>query len=152
MLGRGTQARWPARTMATWTERVTGAAGRAEALRRIAAAPHAPAVAGALLAVLAAAQAIAQPAIKPGASKATTLQIAFVLLALFTTLPLGLLWAYPAAAAVAVCAAMRAVPLGLSRADRGGPDRRAGCSCTGSVAAARSCWPRASRCRSWCWR
>jgi hypothetical protein len=31
--------------------------------------------------------------------------VAFVLLALFTTLPLGLLWAHPAAAAVTVCAA-----------------------------------------------
>ena len=67
-------------------------------------APHAPAVAGALLAVLAAAQAIAQPAIT-SSLQGEELQIAFVLIALFTVLPLGLLWAYPAAAAVAVSAA-----------------------------------------------
>jgi len=67
-------------------------------------APHAPAVAGALLAVLAAAQAIAQPAIN-SSLQGEELQIAFVLLALFTALPLGLLWAYPTAAAVAVSAA-----------------------------------------------
>ena len=78
--------------------------GRAETLRRIAMAPHAPAVAAALLAVLAAAQAIAQPAIN-SSQEGEELQIAFVLLALFTVLPLGLLWAYPAAAAVAVSAA-----------------------------------------------
>jgi signal transduction histidine kinase len=75
----------------------------AAALRRIAAAPHTPAVAGASLAVLAAAQAIAAP---PGMSAGVAnLQIAFVLLALATALPLGLLWAYPPVAAVAVCAA-----------------------------------------------
>ena len=73
-------------------------------LRRTAAAPHTPAVAGALLAVLAAAQAIAVPASTSGTG-AADLQIAFVLLALATALPLGLLWAYPEAAAVAVCAA-----------------------------------------------
>ena len=78
--------------------------GRAETLRRIAMTPHAPAVAGALLAVLAAAQAIAQPAIN-SSLEGEELQIAFVLLALFTALPLGLLWAYPTAAAVAVSAA-----------------------------------------------
>jgi signal transduction histidine kinase len=77
---------------------------RAEALRRVAAGPHAPAVAGALLAVVAGAQAIAQPAGNAG-SYGGDLQVAFVLLALFTTLPLGLLWAHPAAAAVAVSAA-----------------------------------------------
>ncbi len=78
--------------------------GRAETLRRIAMAPHAPAVAAALLAVLAAAQAIAQPAIN-SSLEGEELQIAFVLLALFTALPLGLLWAYPTAAAVTVSAA-----------------------------------------------
>jgi signal transduction histidine kinase len=78
--------------------------GWAETLRRIAMTPHAPAAAGALLAVLAAAQAIAQPAIN-SSLEGQELQIAFVLLALFTALPLGLLWAYPAAAAVAVSAA-----------------------------------------------
>jgi signal transduction histidine kinase len=78
--------------------------GRAETLRRIAMAPRAPAAAAALLAGLAAAQAIAQPAIN-SSLQGEELQIAFVLLALFTALPLGLLRAYPAAAAVAVSAA-----------------------------------------------
>ena len=70
-------------------------------LRRTAAAPHTPAVAGALLGVLAAAQAIAVPASTSG-TDAADLQIAFVLLALATALPLGLLWGYPEAAAAAV--------------------------------------------------
>ena len=78
--------------------------GWADTLRRLTIAPHAPAVAGALLAVLAAAQALAQPASNAGIYGGD-LQIALVLLALFTTLPLGLLWAHPAAAAAAVCAA-----------------------------------------------
>ncbi len=78
--------------------------GRADTLRRIAMAPHAPAVAATLLAVLAAAQAIAQPAINNSVA-GEELQIAFVLLTLLAALPLGLLWAYPAAAAVAVSAA-----------------------------------------------
>ena len=73
-------------------------------LRRIAAAPLAPAVAGTLLAVLAAAQAIAAPASTSGIG-AADLQIAFVLLALSTALPLGLLWAHPPAAGGCVCAA-----------------------------------------------
>ena len=79
-------------------------AGGAEALRRLATAPHAPAVTGTLLAVAAVGQAIAYPASDSGTGGGYR-QIAFVLLALFTTLPLGLLWANPAAAAVAVCAA-----------------------------------------------
>jgi signal transduction histidine kinase len=61
-------------------------------------------VAAALLAVLAAAQAIAHPAINTSL-EGEELQVTFVLLALFTALPLGLLWAYPTAAAVAVSAA-----------------------------------------------
>ena len=78
--------------------------GWAGALRRIGTAPSAPAVAAVLLAVLAAAQAIAQPAIN-SSLEGEGLQIAFVLLALFTALPPGLLWAYPTAAALAVSAA-----------------------------------------------
>ena len=77
---------------------------RAEAVRRVTADPHTPAIAGALLAVAAGAQALAQPVGNAG-SYGGDLQVAFVLLALFTTLPLGLLWAHPAAAAVTVCAA-----------------------------------------------
>ena len=76
----------------------------ADPLRQLATAPYAPAVAGALLAAAAVAQAIAAP-VGHGRADGTDLQLAFVLLALFTTLPLGLLWAYPAAAAAAVSAA-----------------------------------------------
>jgi signal transduction histidine kinase len=64
---------------------------------------HAPVVAGTLLAVLAVAQAIALPPGKGGADFAQGVGLA--LLALFSTLPLGLLWAYPTGAAVAVGAA-----------------------------------------------
>ena len=77
--------------------------GRAGLARRLAAAPHAPAVAGALLAVLAVAQALALPTGKGGADFAQG--VGLVLLALFSTLPLGLLWSYPAGAAVSVGAA-----------------------------------------------
>jgi signal transduction histidine kinase len=79
-------------------------AARAEALRRLATPPHTPAAATGLFGVAAAGQAIAQPASDSGMDGGY-LQISLVLLALFTTLPLGLLWANPAAAAVAVCAA-----------------------------------------------
>jgi len=77
--------------------------GRAGLARRLAAAPYAPAVAGALLAVLAVAQALALPPGKGGADFAQG--VGLVLLALFSTLPLGLLWSYPAGAAVSVGAA-----------------------------------------------
>jgi signal transduction histidine kinase len=83
----------------TADERAWAATGR-----RLATAPHAPGAAAALLAVLAVAQALVQPASNAGIYRGD-LQVAFVLLALFTTLPLGLLWTHPAAAAVAVCAA-----------------------------------------------
>jgi len=72
-------------------------------LRPLASSPHAPVVAGALLAVFAVAQAIALPPGKGGADFAQGGGL--VLLALFSTLPLGLLWAYPAGAGVAVGAA-----------------------------------------------
>ncbi len=72
-------------------------------LRRAAANPHAPAVAGALLAVAALAQAMALPPSQGGIDFAQGVGLA--LLALFSTLPLGLLWSYPAGAAVAVGAA-----------------------------------------------
>jgi signal transduction histidine kinase len=54
--------------------------------------------------VAAAAQAVAQPG-NYGGSFIGDLQVAFVLLSLFGTLPLGLLWAYPTAAALAVSVA-----------------------------------------------
>jgi signal transduction histidine kinase len=72
--------------------------------RRLATVPHAPAVAAGLLGVAAAAQAVAQPG-SYGATYNGDLQVAFVLLALFGTLSLGLLWAYPAMAALALCVA-----------------------------------------------
>jgi signal transduction histidine kinase len=72
-------------------------------LRRLAAVPHAPVVAGALLAVLAVAQVIALPRGQSWIDFAHG--VGLVLLALFSTLPLGLLWSYPPGAAVAVGAA-----------------------------------------------
>jgi hypothetical protein len=61
------------------------------ALRRAAAAPYVPAIAGALLAVAAAAQAFVL--FKSSAAlDAANQQVTFLLLALATTLPLGLLW------------------------------------------------------------
>ena len=80
-----------------------GHLGRAGMLRRLAAVPHAPVVAGAVLAVLAVAQAIALPPGRGGIDFAQG--VGLVLLALFSTLLLGLLWSYPAGAAVAVGAA-----------------------------------------------
>jgi signal transduction histidine kinase len=78
--------------------------GPAQWLRRPATAPHAPAVAAGLLGVAAAAQVLAQP-LSPGLAYSGAQQFALVLLALFCTLPLGLLWAYPTAAALAICVA-----------------------------------------------
>jgi len=81
---------------------VTGTwrAGWSGALRRFATSPYPPVGAGGLLAVAAAAQALAQPGSSGGGDG--DLQVAFVLLALFCTLPLGLLWAHPPPAAVTV--------------------------------------------------
>jgi signal transduction histidine kinase len=73
-------------------------------LRRPATVPHAPAVAAGLLGVAAAAQALAHPWTH-GLAYSGTQQVALVLLALSGTLPLGLLWAYPTAAALPVCVA-----------------------------------------------
>jgi signal transduction histidine kinase len=81
-------------------DRVGGRSGRrADALRRLAATPHAPAIGGMALGLLAAAQAIGQ-----GGGDFSQ-GVGLMLLALFSTLPLGLLWSYPAGAAVAVGAA-----------------------------------------------
>jgi signal transduction histidine kinase len=71
--------------------------------QRIAAAPLAPAVAGALLGVLAVAGTLTRAAGTAAAPGPTGL--ALVLAALATTVPLGLLWARPALAAPAVTAA-----------------------------------------------
>ncbi|MCT9933781.1 sensor histidine kinase [Planotetraspora sp. A-T 1434] len=94
--------------------------------RRIAAAPHAPVVAGALLALVAAAESITHARSTPlgyssghavstpmgqtiphaGNGGAAVLYLmVFVLLGLATTLPITLLWTQPAAAAVVVSAA-----------------------------------------------
>jgi signal transduction histidine kinase len=73
-------------------------------MRRLAAVPHAPAVAAGLLGVAAAVQVLAQPG-NYGATYDGGQQFAFVLLALLGTLSLGLLWANPTAAALAVCVA-----------------------------------------------
>ena len=71
--------------------------------RRIAAAPLAPAVAGALLGILAVAGTLARTS-GTGVAAGPT-QLALVVTALGTTVPLGLLWARPALAAPAVTAA-----------------------------------------------
>jgi signal transduction histidine kinase len=71
--------------------------------RRIAAAPLAPAVSGALLGILAVAGTLARTtgtAVTPGPTR-----LALVVAALASTVPLGLLWARPALAAPAVTAA-----------------------------------------------
>ena len=71
--------------------------------RRIAAAPLAPAVSGALLGILAVAETLARATgtgLTPGPTRLT-----LVVAALATTVPLGLLWARPALAAPAVTAA-----------------------------------------------
>jgi signal transduction histidine kinase len=73
-------------------------------MRRLTTVRHALAVAAALLGAAAAAQALTQPVGSNG-SYSGDLRVALVLLALLTTLPLGLLPAHPAAAAVAVSAA-----------------------------------------------
>jgi signal transduction histidine kinase len=75
-------------------------AGRGQ---RIAAAPLAPAVGGALLGLLAVAETLARTA-STGTAPGPT-RLALVLAALATTVPLGLLWARPAPAALAVTAA-----------------------------------------------
>jgi signal transduction histidine kinase len=87
--------------------------GWAETGRRIAAAPRAPAVAAALLGVLAAAEALWR-ALSTHASTASggissgdwqLAAVVLVLLSLATTVPLGLLWPEPTAAAAAISAA-----------------------------------------------
>ena len=76
---------------------------RAAGLWRLASSAHGPVVAGTLLAVFAVAQAIALPPGKGGVDFAQGVGLA--LLALFSTLLLGVLWTYPTGAGVAVGAA-----------------------------------------------
>ncbi len=72
----------------------------------MAAAPHAPAAFAALLGALATAEAGAVLATRPGASSVDwSFVVVVVLVSLATTVPLGFLWAQPAAAAAAVSAA-----------------------------------------------
>jgi signal transduction histidine kinase len=77
-----------------------GDGGWAERGRRIAASPHAPAVAGALLALAALTEAIVRGA---GSGRGVASLVGVSALALFTTVPLAFLG--PVAAAVAICAA-----------------------------------------------
>ena len=87
--------------------------GWAERGRRFAAAPHAPAAAAALLGALAAAEALWRALSTHASAPSSGISsgdwqlavVALVLLGLATTLPLGLLWPQPAAAAVAISAA-----------------------------------------------
>jgi signal transduction histidine kinase len=74
---------------------------QAGSLQRPAAAPHLPAVAGALLAVAAVAQALVWPTGLPEQQA----ELVFVLLTLCTVLPAWLLGRYPAAAGVTACPA-----------------------------------------------
>src|SRR5260370_1990048 len=91
----------------TYVGLVSDRRGRwAEAGRRMAAAPHAPAAFAALLGALATAEAGAVRATRPGASSVDwSFVVVVVLVSLATTVPLGFLWAQPAAAAAAVSAA-----------------------------------------------
>jgi signal transduction histidine kinase len=73
---------------------------QAGTLRQLAAAPHAPSVAGALLTVAAVAQALIWPASSRGSDAG--FEFGFVLLTLCTVLPAWLLGRYPAAAGMAV--------------------------------------------------
>jgi signal transduction histidine kinase len=85
----------------------------AERGRRLSAAPRAPALAAALLGVLAAAEALGRAVNTHASAPSGGISggdwqfavVVLVLLSLATTLPLGLLWAQPAAAAVAISAA-----------------------------------------------
>jgi len=93
--------------MGTGTGR-DGQAGWADTGRRLAASAHAPAAAAALLAVLAAGQALplaATIARSRGGFDAANLQLALVLLSLIATLPLAVLRSHPVLAAVVMAAA-----------------------------------------------
>ena len=90
-----------------------GRAGGIAAWRRLAAWPHAPAAGAVLLGMLAVAEAVwaavSSPGSLPGYSAATGdwpfVLVVLIVVSLATTLPLGLLWGRPAAAALALSAA-----------------------------------------------
>jgi signal transduction histidine kinase len=74
--------------------------------RRVAASPHAPLAAAALLGLAAATEALTRAAGASGDGSSLALSLlAVAILALATTLPLGFFWAQPAAAALAVTGA-----------------------------------------------
>jgi signal transduction histidine kinase len=91
---------WPGRPGA----HVVESGAHAGPLRRLAAAPHAGAVAATLLTVAAVAQALIWPAASSGPDPGVA-EFVFVLLTLCTVLPAWLLADYPVAAGVAVCPA-----------------------------------------------
>src|SRR5690348_14137648 len=99
----GTPPRPPAATIGEVDAVGDGRGTWAARGQRIAAAPLAPAVAGALLGVLAVAEALIRAAGTAAATGPTW--PALVLAALASTVPLGLLWGRPALAAPAVTAA-----------------------------------------------
>lgn len=76
-------------------------------MRRVASTPHAPAAATMTIAIIGAAQALAWAASNPSINRKASggeLEIALTLPSLATTIPLGLLWAQPAIAAIVVIA------------------------------------------------
>jgi len=81
-------------------------AGWSGAARRMAAVPHAPLLATALLATAGAAEALARALSVPSGAPAPAASqvIALVLIGLSTTLPAGLAWTQPTAAALTACA------------------------------------------------
>src|SRR5260370_990444 len=105
----------------TYVGLVSDRRGRwAEAGRRMAAAPHAPAAFAALLGALATAEAGAVLATRPGASSVDwSFVVVVVLVSLATTVPLRFLWAQPAAPPPSP---LRACRRGAARlTPRGGP-------------------------------
>jgi signal transduction histidine kinase len=110
MHGQGTPCRRPAATMSDMgSDGEDGLAAWAHAARRLAASAYAPAVTAAVLAVLAAAQAIPLAAAgnhgPAGSGPAANLGLALVLLSLIATLPLALVRLYPVPVAVVTAAA-----------------------------------------------
>src|SRR5260370_3956915 len=93
-----------------------GGGGWAERGRRIAASPHAPALAGPLLALAAMTEAIARGA---GSGRGVASLVGVAALALFTTVPLALLG--PVAASLAICAPNLLSPAAFHTLPAAGP-------------------------------